>query len=596
MKTVYLIILFSLVINGLKSQDTEFSNDFIKRFNNAKENSKDINSPKSSFLWKTYFLVEAKKNWHLLTLDAKMLVNPGCFLKSDDDRPVMNNDSVYESAFFNIHYDVNGKYAVPSTDLNVNLIPDYVEWLSSIFDSVSKKYVKLGLNMPPADNFGGNDSYDVYIGGTIAGEDAIEVGTYGFVSPEDSLGNNAETTIGELTSFTSWMCLNYDYSWIGEGSQGEIDTAVAVTIAHEFMHAIQMGYNLDMDSWFMEGIAVWSEEYSFPGYDDNFQYLMDFFNNPDAALNLDNWNDELDGSPFYDRWYGTWIFFKYLHEKTDENIVKKMYEYYLGFDYASTILDSVLTKEYSITFYELFENFLVSAYLMTNNSDFEPFTLQRAPDYANFINDNGGLKIEGSIAFNGNKKTYNSDAQGNGRLMRMSADYIEILPSLNFNIKVTPAYDDSYMQAILISLSPDSMRLDYLNYNSAGYYFMDYQFVAAYTEFMLVLYRFDDYNDTISDPYSVQLSSINTHVKIDSTKSELSFYPNPVIENIYLNNLTEKNNIIINIYSYLGVKVMELSNTNIATVSNLPDGVYVLEVLIANERRLNKRFVKISSK
>ena len=46
-----------------------------------------------------------------------------------------------------------------------------------------------------------------------------------------------------------------------------------VTIAHEYFHAVQFGYDIAEDPWFLEATAAWVEDIMYDRVDDNLQYL-----------------------------------------------------------------------------------------------------------------------------------------------------------------------------------------------------------------------------------------------------------------------------------------------------------------------------------
>jgi hypothetical protein len=88
----------------------------------------------------------------------------------------------------------------------------------------------------------------------------------------------------------------------------ERDGFLKVTAAHEFFHAVQGAYDFFEDFWFMEGTATNMEETVYPEVDDNVNFL-DY-----SPLTVPN--SPLDRGGFGDSEYGSWIFWRFLEEKT----------------------------------------------------------------------------------------------------------------------------------------------------------------------------------------------------------------------------------------------------------------------------------------
>ncbi|MFC2137859.1 MXAN_6640 family putative metalloprotease [Bacteroidota bacterium] len=512
MRRLFTIVLAAiLIINSGFSQDIEYSDNFIKRFNEAKERSMSPDATHQDHLWRTPLLLEATMNWDKLTPEAKNLVKPGYSLKSTADRPILVENNIYESDYFVFHYDETGTYAIDNTDGDASGYSDYVEGIAKIIDAVYLKFNNLGYNLPPADSgYGGDNNYDVYFGGELYGADAIESGTYGFVSPESKIGNNPLTTETEIYSYMSWMCLNHDYSWLdymeNNPSQGMIDTALSVTAAHEFMHSIQMGYNVAMNSWFMEACATWSEELHFPGYDDNFQYLGTFFTQPDVALSfLDKGDSPLDG-----HWYSTWILIKYLTEQAGEDIITDIYEIFLDDDNPILMIDSILSSQHSSSFDKVFENFLITNLVLDSASAYEPHDYERGNDYYNYLNAYGNeLYIDGNLDYSGIELSFDSDVDGNGRLMRASSDYISIVTNQDFSATLTPDDASAEFGALLVGLNKtDSViRVDSLE-ESGDDFIVDIDYDGDIDEYTLIVYRKDyTVDDTLSEQYSLTINS-----------------------------------------------------------------------------------------
>ena len=80
------------------------------------------------------------------------------------------------------------------------------------------------------------------------------------------------------TSYTSFIEMDNDFAEYYFPTQG-LD-GLRVTAAHEFHHAIQLGYAFrNSDVYFFEMTSTWMEEYIYPEIDDYLHYLDYFFEN-----------------------------------------------------------------------------------------------------------------------------------------------------------------------------------------------------------------------------------------------------------------------------------------------------------------------------
>ncbi len=172
---------------------------------------------------------------------------------------------------FIIHYDTSGYHAVPLQDAEGNGIPDYIDSAAVILDHVWEAEInQLGFSPPPGNDGQPVSTYHVYF---------TSMSDYGVTW----LVN--EIQLGERTIFTSYLELNTDYSgFYTKGLDG-----MRVTAAHEFNHAIQLGYNVwqtsnyDLvDRFFMEMTSTWMEDYVYPQINDYYQYLNFLFDNLDS--------------------------------------------------------------------------------------------------------------------------------------------------------------------------------------------------------------------------------------------------------------------------------------------------------------------------
>jgi hypothetical protein len=193
-------------------------------------------------------------------------------------RPVTQTST--ESAHFRIHYDTSGTQAAAMLDAGHQPIPgtahEYATWVAALAESAyAVETAQLGYPAAPADlGQGGGDEYDIY----VSNLDTIRV--YGITFPENPIGTRRSTT---------YMVVDNDFSFVLPDSNRGLP-ALAVTLAHEYHHAIQLGNYGDWgfdNIWFYEMTSVWMEDVVFPDVNDYYAYLREssgHFRHPETPL------------------------------------------------------------------------------------------------------------------------------------------------------------------------------------------------------------------------------------------------------------------------------------------------------------------------
>ncbi len=193
-----------------------------------------------------------------------------------------------------VHYVATTNDAPPLADTNTNGRPDYVDTAFSTVSSVHDRFVAAGYRSPKPDGTkGGTSATDVYIA------DIGDNGLYGYCTTDQKVPNQGP--------YDAWAyCVIDDDYAANEFPTNTSVENLQVTVAHEFFHAVQFGYDVNEDSWFLEATAAWIEDEFYDDVDDNLQYL--------ASSPLRQPRTPLDtfGGSFH---YGTWIFFRYLSER-----------------------------------------------------------------------------------------------------------------------------------------------------------------------------------------------------------------------------------------------------------------------------------------
>jgi len=470
-------------------------------------------------------LWEAKKNQNLLTPEAKKA------FKVLEVRPTISSELTLQTTHFLFHYTTTGTDALQDlTDVSSNGIPDIIDSMATVFEHVYQvDNVDLNYYMPPSDGTigGGNNLYDVYVS-------KIGTGLYGYVSSENTIGDNPNSNNTETDATTSWMAMNSDYTWVAQYSSISPVEAIKVTAAHEFYHAIQYGITSNSSIFFAESTATWMEDEMYPGIDDNLQYLPDIFNNPDIALDLQS--GEISSN--YDgHWYSSWIFWKYVTEHTSDDILRQIW--ILAIDQYENDAYNIALNNYGTDFKTIFKNWLIANYVLDNNSGYAPYTYNRGPDYKEYIKDKTvlqGIYTEGIFTYTGKDTTWYSNGtnpnMGNARLMRLSADYIEIRPDQNFNVIVIPSDINQEITPYLIKMNTSNNTISVMTGTMVlgNQYEIQVTDAASYDKFALVVSRFDaDVTNDVSGSaqYTIRLGNVTPTAVLAPATLVTNLYPNP---------------------------------------------------------------------
>ncbi len=172
--------------------------------------------------------------------------------------------------------------------------PGYADQVLALLDQVHTTFVEAGYRAPKADEgLGGSDLIDVYLA------DIGSDGLYGYCASDEDIADSGP--------YDAWAycVLDNDYSRAEFPTNSPTEN-LQVTVAHEYFHAVQFGYDLAEDAWLLEATAAWVEDELFDEVDDNVQYL--------ARSPLSHATKPLDRSNGL-AVYGGWIFFRYLSDR-----------------------------------------------------------------------------------------------------------------------------------------------------------------------------------------------------------------------------------------------------------------------------------------
>ena len=435
MKRLFIIF---YILSCLPAQDIyQSANEIINGFNGLTIEDKHI----------TRHLLEIARNGHQLDAESKSkledlgfnfdqsLVTRGGAQRSES----IGLDRFFDVKYFSIHYTTSGRNSVSSIDLNLNNVPDYIESLAGVFDFVSEAlHENLGFIKPPGDGFyasnydnGGNNKYDIYIR-------QLASNFYGYVQFEQyaqGTGDNEKTPeLIEKNAITSYMAMRNSYKNFNQLS--EIQN-IQTTIAHEFFHTIQLGYDGWEKQWLLEATAVWMEEELFDEINDVYQYMPDWFRYPHRSLDEEGTHA-----------YGSYIFFEYLEQNMGGNeILRKIFEYSAKSDSrkkdgSHLAIDQAL-KIYGYTFKQALNSMSIANKIMSSSSLAGVYSYEEAEKYP--IN---GPSVYKALNF----KSGTLDFIESSALSRFGSQYISITardPVLVEIKKINGSNTDLKLNAIL---------------------------------------------------------------------------------------------------------------------------------------------------
>jgi hypothetical protein len=176
-----------------------------------------------------------------------------------------------------------------------NRVPDYIDLVLKTTNHVHDTYVAAGYRAPKGDGAlgGGSNKTDIYVA------DIGDDGLYGYCTTDQKIPDDGP--------YDAWAycVVDDDYAATEFGTNTALEN-LQVTLAHEYFHAVQFGYDITEDSWFLEATAAWVEDEMYDDVDDNLQYLKE------SPLRLPRVPMDTFAGGFH---YGTWIFIRYLSER-----------------------------------------------------------------------------------------------------------------------------------------------------------------------------------------------------------------------------------------------------------------------------------------
>jgi Family of unknown function (DUF6055) len=193
---------------------------------------------------------------------------------------------------FCVHWVAEGIDAPSLADGNGNGVPNFVEQVLRVAEHVHEiENDKLGWREPKSDGRRGgrNGKTDIYLS-QIGGE------LFGYAAPDRDQGTKAHPIPRRLHGY---LVLDNDYSpFEFPGTDPAED--LRVTLAHEYSHILQFGYDAYQDPWFAESTATWMEDQVYDGIDDYLRYVRRWVKRWDTPLTTSS--IKVYGSAVWNQW------------------------------------------------------------------------------------------------------------------------------------------------------------------------------------------------------------------------------------------------------------------------------------------------------
>jgi len=335
--------------------------------------------------YRNNLLIEQPQDFNSDKAIKSMLIHPKQRVKvlgkAVWDRPTLENAKEYTTSegHFKIRYTTTGYNAVDSTITNIYNIPDWVYETGKTAERAYRILVDtLKFQPPPPDNNIDGAEIDIFIknwGGSY----------YGMTYPEGEV-----ISTSRRYDWTSYMVIDNDYVESGYYTQG-ID-ALHVTVAHEFFHMIQLGYNwwesnglpgvssYNGDRYFLEWCSVWFEERAYPKVNDYYNYLYDYFYYPSYSI----WSNQY--------WYALEIFLRFILDRYGEELLVKIWDE-IKYKYAFQAFEEVMSDENGVELSHVWNEFCRSCYYtgqrfdenLALSSDAKDFPLLEFPYENDFV-------------------------------------------------------------------------------------------------------------------------------------------------------------------------------------------------------------------
>jgi hypothetical protein len=202
---------------------------------------------------------------------------------------------------FCIHWVSEGIDAPDLADGDGDGVPDFVRRVLRIAEHVHEiENGRLGWREPKSDGRRGgrNGKTDIYLS-QIGGE------LFGYAAPDRGQASKQHRIPRRLHGY---LVLDNDYSAFEFPGTAPLDD-LEVTLAHEYDHILQFGYDAFQDPWFAESSATWMEDQVYNRIDDYLRYVRRWVKRWDTPLTMSSIKEY--GSAVWNQWlarrYGSTI-------------------------------------------------------------------------------------------------------------------------------------------------------------------------------------------------------------------------------------------------------------------------------------------------
>jgi hypothetical protein len=249
-----------------------------------------------------------------------------------------------------VHWTDTGPNAPDLTDADANGFPDWVDTTLAVAESVwHQEVANMGYRPPLPDltsaDDGGDGRLDIYL------SDLAPRGLYGYCTSDDpklaTLGQP-----GVTWDVSSFCILDNNYTDPVYAAHTPLQN-LEIALAHEFFHAIQLGYDVGEDAWLIVGTDTWMEDEVYNAINANRAWLRT------SQLHYP-WVP-LDRPGAFQ--FGSWIWFRFLSETMGPDVIREIWERADGSagapnDYSTQAIKYVLVA-HGTTFADQFAQFAV---------------------------------------------------------------------------------------------------------------------------------------------------------------------------------------------------------------------------------------------
>ena len=209
---------------------------------------------------------------------------------------------------FKVHFTRAGINAVPAGDADDSGVPDFAEAVEQTYEEVGALYHgPLGYRRPLSDATlganGGDARFDVYLlDFARAADGAFRV---------DQCVGTGERCIGYVVQENDFVGYGYPSALI----------ATRILGSHEYFHGVQAAYDNGQNVVVSEATAVWATERFDPSTNDFENFIHGYLERTDRSI------DSPPPGPVPTFAYGAAIFFKFLSERHDDALIRKLWEH-----------------------------------------------------------------------------------------------------------------------------------------------------------------------------------------------------------------------------------------------------------------------------